>query len=224
MNYLRGIGSTVLLGCLAVMATPLQAQTEERGFYATVYAQSSWLDSTTFDENGSARFGPGLKAEFDGGIGFGGDIGFLYGNGWAAEFEWNWRRHDLESLRRGNTTLVTDGDFASNTLFVNGLRRFVRPSGGWVPYVGVGLGWVQEIDFDLNSGNTEREWSDQGEFAVQLMGGAEFPLGESWKLTTDVRLLQIGSVELPAGEGVTGQLTCYSACKTFQIRGGNSVQ
>ena len=101
---------------------------------------------------------------------------------------------------------MTDGDFASNVLFVNGLRRFVRPSGGWVPYVGVGLGWVQEIDFDLNSGNIERAWSDQGEFGVQLMGGAEFPLGESWKLTADVRLLQIGSVELPAEEGVTGQL------------------
>jgi len=206
MNHLRSIGSTVLLGCLAALASPLQAQTEARGFYATVYAQASWLDSTGFDESGSAMFGPGLKAEFDGGTGFGGDIGFLYGNGWAAEFEWNWRRHDLESLRRGGTTLVTDGDFASNVLFVNGLRRFVRPAGGWVPYAGVGLGWVQEIDFDLNTGNTERAWSDQGKFGVQLMGGAEFPLGESWKLTTDVRLLRIGSVELPAEEGVTGLL------------------
>ena len=86
------------------------------------------------------------------------------------------------------------------------MRLLARLPLAWVRVLGVGLGWVQEIDFDLNSGNTEREWSDQGEFGVQLMGGAEFPLGESWKLTTDVRLLQIGGVELPAGEGVTGQL------------------
>ena len=38
MNYVRCIGSTVLLGCLVAIATPLQAQTEDRGFYATVYA------------------------------------------------------------------------------------------------------------------------------------------------------------------------------------------
>jgi opacity protein-like surface antigen len=206
MHHFRCFCSTALLGCLAAVATPLQAQSDAPAWYATVYAQSSWLDSTSFNESGSAGFGSGLTAKFDGGIGFGGDIGYRYGNGWAAEFEWNWRRHDLESLRRGSTTLVTDGDFASNILFVNGLRRFERPAGGWVPYAGVGMGWVQEIDFDLNTGNTERAWSDQGEFGVQLMAGAEFPLGESWQLTTDVRLLRIGSVELPAEEGATGLL------------------
>jgi opacity protein-like surface antigen len=86
------------------------------------------------------------------------------------------------------------------------VRRFVRPSGGWVPYAGVGLGWVQEIDFDLNSGTTERAWSDQGAFGVQLMAGAEIPVGETWQVTADVRLLRVGSVELPAEEGVTGRL------------------
>ncbi len=206
MTRFQPLCSAALLGCFALFTTPLQAQTEAPGLYATVYTQYSRLDSTSFDERGSAGFGSGLKADFDAGIGFGGDIGYIYGNGWAAEFEWNWRRHDLQSLRRGATTLVTDGDFASNILFVNGLRRFVRPSGRWVPYAGVGLGWVQEIDFDLNSGRTERAWSDQGAFGVQLMAGAEFSLGEAWRLTTDVRLLRIGSVELPAEEGVTGRL------------------
>jgi opacity protein-like surface antigen len=206
MKHFRFLRSSALLGCLSVVAMPLQAQTDEPGFYGTIYAQSSWLNSTKFDELGNAGFGSGLKAEFDGGIGFGGDIGYIYGNGWAAEFEWNWRRHDLQSLRRGSSTLVTDGDFASNILFVNGVRRFVRPSGGWVPYAGAGLGWVQEIDFDLNSGSTERAWADQGSFGVQLIAGAEIPLGEIWQLTADVRLLRIGSVELPAEEGVTGRL------------------
>jgi opacity protein-like surface antigen len=210
MNYfgtaLRSLYPATLLACITIAAMPLQAQTETPGFYATVYAQSSWLSSTDFDERGSAGFGSGLKAEFDGGIGFGGDFGYAYGNGWAAEFEWNWRRHDLQSLRRAGATLVTDGDFASNILFLNGVRRFTSSSRSWVPYAGAGLGWVQEIDFDLNSGPAERAWADQGAFGVQLMAGAEIPLSDSWRLTADVRLLRVGSVELPAEEGVTGLL------------------
>lgn len=208
MNHLRCF-SAALLGGLAVLASSAEAQTEDAGFYATVYAQASRLDSTTFDESGSARFGAGLRADFDTGFGFGGDFGYLYGNGWAAEVEWNWRRHELSSLRKGSTALaaVTEGDFASNILFVNGLRRFTLQSGSVVPYVGVGLGWVQEIDFDLNSGTLERAWSDQGEIALQFIGGAEFPLGDAWRISADVRLLQVGDVELPAEEGVTGVLS-----------------
>lgn len=208
MTSLRSLCATALFGGMAALASSAQAQTDDSGFYATVYAQASRLGSTTFDEIGTARFGTGLKADFDTGLGLGGDFGYLYGNGWAAEVEWNWRRHDLSSLRRSGTAVagVTEGDFASNIIFVNGLRRFTLASTRIVPYVGVGLGWVQEIDFDLNSATLERAWSDQGEFGVQLMGGAEFPLGDAWRLTTDLRLLRVGEVELPAEEGVTGRL------------------
>jgi outer membrane protein W len=206
MEPFRLLRPAALLGCLAALATPSWAQTEPRGFYATIYGQASRLGSTTFDEIGSAGFGSGLKAEFGSGFGLGGDIGYRYGNGWAAEFEWNWRRHNLKSLRSGATTLVTDGDFASNILFVNGLRRFVGQAGRSVPYVGLGVGWVQEIDFDLNSGGTDRAWSKQGNFGVQLIGGVEVPVGDAWRVIADVRLLRVGGVNLPAEEGVTGRL------------------
>jgi opacity protein-like surface antigen len=206
MNIIRHVIPCALLGCITVTALPVLAQEEPRGFYATAYAQASRLESTSFDELGNARLGNGLTAEFDIGLGLGGDIGFRYGNGWAAELEWNWRRHELQSLRGGRGALVDEGDFASNILFVNGVRRFIRSDGGWTPYAGVGLGWVQEIDFDLNTGATERAWSRQGEFGVQFMGGVEMPLGADWRLTADVRYLRLGSMELPAEEGVTGRL------------------
>ncbi len=206
MNVIRHVIACALTGCSFATAMPVLAQTETEGFYATAYVQATRLSSTTFDEIGNANFGAGLKADFDVGLGLGGDIGFKYGNGWAAEFEWNWRRHDLKSLSgRGNVS-VTEGDFASNILFVNGLRRFVGLQSGWVPYVGAGVGWVQEIDFDLNTGSTERAWSKQGEIGFQLIGGAEFPLGDDWRLTADVRLLRIGKTQLGAEEGVIGQL------------------
>ena len=47
-----------------------------------------------------------------------------------------------------------------------------------------------------------QEWKT----ALQLIGGTEIPLGHTWRLTADVRLLRLGNVELPAEEGVTGRL------------------
>jgi hypothetical protein len=200
--------SGLVASCLMIGMTGTSlAQTEPRGFYATAYAQASKLGSTAFDELGNAGLGSGLNARFGPGLGLGGDVGFRYGNGWASEFEWNWRRHDLKALNRGATTLTSSGDFASNIIFVNGLRRFVGQSGDWTPYVGAGLGWVQEIDFDINSGGKERAWSKKGKAAVQLIAGTEIPLRDGWRLTADVRLLRVGNVELPAEKGVTGRLT-----------------
>jgi opacity protein-like surface antigen len=206
MKSASSLVALLTLGGLLACATAVQAQSEPKGFYASVYTQASRLGSTTFDEFGSAGLGSGLEARFKTGLGLGGDIGYRYGNGWATELEWNWRRHDLSSLRRAGTMLATDGDFASNIIFVNALRRFIGQRGGWTPYVGAGIGWVQEIDMDLNSGAAERAWSRQGRFGVQLIGGAEVPLSQSWRLTADVRLLRVGGVELPAEEGVTGRL------------------
>jgi opacity protein-like surface antigen len=207
MKSLASVCRTALLGCIAANTLPTLAATEPRGYYATIYAQASRLGSTSFDEIGNAGFGSGLMAQFDMGLGFGGDIGFRYGNGWAAEVEWNYRRHDLKSLRKAGTTLVSDGDFASNILFINGLRRFPSTSGGWTPYIGAGFGWVQEIDFDLNSGGADRAWSKQGKFGMQLIAGAEVPMSKGWRLTADVRVLRLGGVELPAEEGVAGRLS-----------------
>ena len=207
MKHLTFLCRGVLLCCIATTAIPTLAAAEPRGFYATVYAQVSQLGSTKFDESGNAGFGSGLTAKFDRGFGLGGDIGFRYGNGWAAEVEWNYRRHNLDTLRRGAATLADGGDFASNTLFLNGLRRFPGASGTWTPYIGAGLGWVQEIDFDLNSSGSERAWSKQGRFGIQLIGGAEIPLNKNWRMAADVRVLRLGGVELSAEENVIGKLS-----------------
>lgn len=191
---------------LAALAAPAAAQGEPPGFYGTLYVQFSRLGSTSFDETGGGGLGPGLKASFGSGVGFGGDLGYRYGNGWAAEVEWNYRRHDLDALRSGGATVATEGDYASNTLFVNGLRRFAGPASGWTPYLGAGIGWVQEIDFDIASAGVERGYSKGGALAIQLIGGVERALGTHWSLAADLRWMRVGGVGLAAEEGVTGRI------------------
>jgi opacity protein-like surface antigen len=191
--------SALLLALPALAA----AQDTGRGWYATLYGTWSQLGSTNLTESTA---GPGLKAKFDAGYGFGGAIGWRYGNGWAAELEWDYRRHKLGSLNDGaGATLAREGDYASNILFLNGLYRFA-PAGGWTPYAGAGLAWVQEIDFDLDAGGGEQSYSKGGKTGWQLIGGAERSLGGGWALNAHVRWLNVGEPKLKA-EGSTGSVS-----------------
>jgi opacity protein-like surface antigen len=191
--------------CASLMPAAALAQVEPKGFYATIYGQYSRIGSSSLNETGALGAGNGLRATFGGGMGLGGDIGWRYGNGWAAEFEWNYRRHSLDALRLGGANLARDGDFASNILLVNGLRRFTM-AGPWTPYVGAGIGWVQEIDIDItpNMVGAERGYSGSNEFAFQLMAGVEYALTPRWRLTADARWLRVGSVRLDNEEANPG--------------------
>jgi outer membrane autotransporter protein len=181
------------------------AQTEPKGFYVTAYGQYSRVGSSTFTESGGSGAGAGLSAEFGRGLGLGGDIGYRYGNGWAAEVEWNYRSHGLKSLRQGGNGLASDGDFASNTLLVNGVRRFVSLS-PWTPYLGAGIGWVQEIDIDIKpaAGGATRSYSAGNKTAFQLIAGVEYALTPNWRLTGDARWLRVGAVAMDNETGNSG--------------------
>jgi opacity protein-like surface antigen len=206
MPYLSRLSGPLLL--LALMPAAAQAQArapvEAKGFYATIYGQHSRIGSSSPTESGATGAGAGLSAKFGSGMGFGGDIGYRYGNGWAAEVEWNYRRHPLNALRQGGTNLSSDGDFASNVLLLNGLRRF--PTGGaWTPYVGAGIGWVQEIDIDITPvSGAARGYSTSGKAAFQLIGGVEYALTPQWRLTADARWMRVGTVRLDNETGNPG--------------------
>lgn len=190
--------------CASLLPAAALAQVEPKGFYGTLYGQYSRIGSSNFTESGALGAGSGLYAEFGAGFGWGGDFGWRYGNGWAAEVEWNYRSHGLDALRRGGTQLARDGDFASNTLLINGLRRFPT-AGAWTPYLGAGIGWVQEIDIDItpSAGGAERGYATS-KFAFQLIAGVEYALTPQWRLTADARWLRVGSVRLNNEEGNGG--------------------
>jgi outer membrane autotransporter protein len=189
----------------SLLPAAAHAQVEPKGFYATIYGQYSRIGASDLTESGALGAGSGLRAEFGRGAGFGGDFGFRYGNGWAAEVEWNYRSHSLDALRQAGTNLARDGDFASNILLVNGLRRFAS-GGPWTPYLGAGLGWVQEIDIDITprGGGVDRGYSAGSKAAFQLIAGVEYAITPKWRLTADARWLRVGSVRLDNEAGNPG--------------------
>lgn len=169
------------------------------GFYANLYAGPSFLSSTNLTETRSAGGNVSGNASFDTGFGFGGAVGYRYGNGWAAELAWDYRSQGLK--RVGGTT--ADGDFASNTFFVNGYYRFAK-WGIVRPFVGAGVGWTEEIDIDINRNGRSLSYSRSGAVAVQGILGGEIDLSAKWSLVGDIRAMGVSSGSFSSENGNAG--------------------
>lgn len=46
------------------------------------------------------------------------------------------------------------------------------------PYIGAGIGYVTEVDFDIEDATGAPEYSETGLFSYQFMAGAEVPLSD----------------------------------------------
>ena len=74
-------------------------------------------------------------------------------------------------------------------------------------YFGAGLGYVQEIDFDLkNASGVETSYSQDGKIAYQFIAGTSYGLTENWDLTADVRYMRTDSINLKRETGGTAEL------------------
>ena len=179
---------TALFVCLGM---PAAADPSQGGFYIRAFGGLSFLSDT--DLSGIATGNSG----FDTGQVVGGAVGYDYaGSRFSSELEFTYRTGEAD----GSAGIT--GDFASTTLALNGYYHFAPIAGGRVtPYVGAGLAYVTEIDFDVSGGGATGEYDDSGDFGYQLMIGAEYPISERWTVTGEVRYFDLGSQTLTGSGG-----------------------
>ncbi len=130
-------------------------------------------------------------------------VGFNYGNGWAAEFAWEYRSNDSETTL-ADGSLFPDGNYASNVFFLNGYYHF-DAIGQWRPYLGAGLMFSQEIDIDLEVDGVELSYTGDGDTGFQVMAGITYAINDAWSINGELRYGSFSSVDL-SGEGVMGQI------------------
>ena len=173
-------------------ATPTFAVAGDGDFYARVFGGFSNLSSTDVgrDITGNTGFDTGYLA--------GAAFGYDYeGSPLRAELEFSYRSADSDTFAGG-----ANGDFASTTLAVNGYYDFGTSAGSrWTPYVGAGLAYVTEIDFDITGGSAPGEYNDSGVFGYQLMAGASYALSERVSLNGELRYFDAGSQTLTSDGG-----------------------
>lgn len=173
----------------AVLLAPLSLAAQDKsGYYASVFGGPSTMASTSFSESRATGSAVGGKVDFGKGIGFGLAVGYRYSNGWAAELALDERGNFLKRIGG----VAVDGNVFSEVVFLNGYYRF--PARGSVrPFIGAGLGYVMEMDIDVDRNGTEQEYSRQGGVAVQAIAGVEYSLSSRWSLSGDARWSRMGS-------------------------------
>jgi opacity protein-like surface antigen len=189
---LRTTSAAVVLAATAITATPARAQ-DAGGFHLKVIGGASLLRGTdlTGAISGAADFGAGPV--------LGGALGYDYADSpFRSELEFAYRSGDADPFAGGAT-----GDFASTSLMINGYYDFAS-TGRITPYVGAGLGYVTEIDFDIAGGTAGGEYSGRGGVAWQVMAGAAYGLSDRLSLLGEVRYFDAGSRTL---SGTAGNFT-----------------
>jgi outer membrane protein W len=174
-------------------------------WYGKLYGGASVLGDQTINQTGVAAAGATGKNENDSGFLAGGSVGYHYSNNLSAELAWDYITNDATN-KFSDGTNFNDGDFSSSIFFLNGRYTFdpVMQT-KFRPYLGAGIGYVEEIDMDLNTGGVETSYSQDGEIAYQLMAGASYPVTERIDLDAGVRYVRVDSINLKR-EGGTGEL------------------
>jgi len=160
-----------------------EAHAQDRGgVYVEAFGGPSMLRDT--DVRGAVAG----KASFGTSPVVGGALGYDSADLWfRPEIEFAYRSGDADAFAGG-----ASGDFASTTLMLNAYHDFDR-LGAFTPYVGVGAGYVTEIDFDITGGGAPAEYKDRGGFAWQAMAGAGYAVTDRIGLSGELRYFDAGS-------------------------------
>lgn len=184
---LRNLLACTGLCFAAASSVSAQSTGNPNGWYASIYGTLSSLSSSNIAETRPAEPNIAGQAKFDAGRGFGGALGKNFDNGkYALELAWDYQSAGLKSIGGAKV----DGDYASNIFWLNGYRR-LSPISGWTPYIGAGLGYVQEIDIDIDRAGQELGYSRSGSLGVQAIAGVKRQLNANWALMADAKYMQV---------------------------------
>jgi opacity protein-like surface antigen len=197
------VRKTIITSALMLMtaASPSLAQSWTDGVTFRLFGGGSFLGDDTAKLSGT---GSG-SVSFDPGFAFGGAVGYELTPNISAELELVYRSAGVS--RFGNPALGTGGDYASLAVMANVSYQL----DGWAvgrgqrlrPFAGVGVGVIEEIDFDLKGGNSPREFSDSGRLALQARGGLNWELTRNWIASTELRVFSAGTPKLSGTGGRT---------------------
>ena len=201
----------VLLGTAAVLA-----------FYGTGAAQAQVVTNPNYTYGpyigaaGGGSFlndispnggGADQKSEFDPGYVGLGTVGWGFGNGFRAELEGGYRRNDLRSVR--NSTDPNGGALGTMSVMLNGLydidpAMFGVDSYGFMPHVGVGVGWARPRFDNAQSftGNTVSGKDDV--LAYQGIAGVSYAVAPQIKLDLDYRYFGTENATFNSSPGLGG--------------------
>lgn len=209
----RSLSSTLLAASAflvsACAGAPSAPDSDGSGVYLRAAGGLGFLADGDLDRQaGGGSPGVAGDADYDSGFLSTFAVGYRIDPRWSTELELAYRSNDIDGVREasGGATIAESGDFASLSFMLNGRYHFDTGESPVQPYVGLGIGVVEEIDVDLDplgGGGTERSFSDSG-LGLQAMLGADYALGSGWSLNAEGRYFTALDFSLGAEGGGGG--------------------
>ncbi len=208
MSMHRTLASALSLGAILTLALATPEAKAEGNWYLKPTVGAAFLSSSSFRQSGVAEDGATGNGDFDSGYFAGIGFGYRFDNGWSTDLTWEFRTNDIDEVRFSDGTRFTEGNYASNIIYLNGYYTFgTAQDRRWRPYLGAGLGYVQEIDIDLEAGGVENSYSGDGEIAYQVMGGVKYDLSDRWRLQGEARYVSVSGSDLDFEGNGSGQIS-----------------
>ena len=183
---------------------PVTALTQEsRGWIVTPYIGFSSMGDVTGTASNVDGLSGSAEVNLDEGFVAGIDLAYQYNQRVSAAIRWEYRSNDSQ-VNLSNSREYDDGNYASNTLFIDG-RYTTQSLGNWQPYLGAGIGWLQEIDLDLEGSGEEISLSDDGNIGFQVFAGLHYSLNQRWRLESEIRYTKFDDIDLES-EGDSGRI------------------
>ncbi len=162
-------------------------------------------------------FAPGrADADYGSGQAFGAAFGTDLGR-YTLELDYLYRSNDFDRVRFADGREVEEGNYASVTIGANAYYRF-KPRSSLQPYLGAGLGWVQEVDVDFEENGVETSF-ETDDLGLQLAAGLRWTGGKRWMVDAQLRWLDISGVTMEAEDGV-GTVSADYAPLTLLVAAG----
>ena len=179
------------------------ASTGATPWYAVLNAGASMVSDPSVTLGGtSGRFDVGS------GTSFGGAVGRRFGDSLRGEFEISYRSNALKGASvRGIDATQPDGDLAALFMMANVYYDFAPIPAGrarFRPYLGLGLGFAQEVDTDLLAQGAAAQFSGSG-VAWQLAAGVNWDYGSRWIAGVGLRYTDAGRIDMTGSGAVAGQ-------------------
>lgn len=193
-----------LLGLVAVVGVTGHTVAEEIDYEGPFLKLNGGLNfalDSDFKGSSSELF-PSGEATLGGGTAMGLSGGYRFNRNFAGELEYTYRSNDIDKIKSSGGSQIADGgDLASVAIMANGYY-YLDYCDSWSPYVGLGVGFLQEIDSDIQMvGISDQKDLEDSLFAWQAAVGAEVPLDERWRFYGEGRFLSAPGAELSNGKG-----------------------
>ena len=181
------------------------AHATEPGWYLSAHGGLSELSDVSGEAAGIDGASGRVDVSLDTGFTAGLALGKRLDARWSLELAWEYRSNDSET-DIARTLRFDDGNYASNAFYLNGIYH-VTVRGAWEPYVGVGIGWLQEIDIDLENSGGEQSYTSDGDVGYQLFAGTHYNLSDRWAVNAELRYSAFTDLDLDAEGRRDGSLT-----------------